>query len=69
MFFQNSGKSYRRRQDSNLWGNIPLDFESNALTTRPRRLPISNHKFLVLISSIQIQSCKKIALNDIITHF
>ena len=28
---------FRREQDSNLWGNIPLDFESNALTTRPSR--------------------------------
>ena len=26
---------YRHEQDSNLWGKIPLDFESNALTTRP----------------------------------
>ena len=25
----------RHEQDSNLWGKIPLDFESNALTTRP----------------------------------
>ena len=33
-------KSYirrRRGQDSNLCGNIPFDFESNALTTRPPR--------------------------------
>lgn len=27
----------RREQDSNLRGKIPLDFESNALTTRPSR--------------------------------
>ena len=26
---------HRCEQDSNLRGNIPLDFESNALTTRP----------------------------------
>ena len=28
----------RCEQDSNLRGNIPLDFESNALTTRPSQL-------------------------------
>ena len=31
-------KQKRREQDSNLRGKIPLDFESNALTTRPSRL-------------------------------
>ena len=37
---QNAGltKSIRCEQDSNLRGNIPLDFESNALTTRPSQL-------------------------------
>ena len=29
---------YRYEQDSNLWGNNPLDFESNALTSRPSQL-------------------------------
>ena len=29
-------KNIRSRQDSNLCGETPLDFESNALTTRPR---------------------------------
>ena len=31
-------KSIRSRQDSNLRGGTPLDFKSNALTTRPRLL-------------------------------
>ena len=31
-------KYLRCEQDSNLRGNIPLDFESNALTTRPSQL-------------------------------
>ena len=31
-------KSIRSRQGSNLRGKIPLDFKSNALTTRPRLL-------------------------------
>ena len=31
-------KYFRGRQDSNLRGETPLDFESNALTTRPRPL-------------------------------
>ena len=31
-------KMFRSRQDSNLRGKIPLDFKSNALTTRPRLL-------------------------------
>ena len=34
----NKMKRIRRRQDSNLRGQSPLDFESNALTTRPRLL-------------------------------
>ena len=29
-------KLFRSRQDSNLRGETPFDFESNALTTRPR---------------------------------
>lgn len=29
-------KKIRSRQDSNLRGETPLDFKSNALTTRPR---------------------------------
>jgi hypothetical protein len=36
--FDETTQNIRREQDSNLWGNIPLDFESNALTTRPSRL-------------------------------
>ena len=32
-------KSARHEQDSNLCGETPLDFESNALTTRPPWLP------------------------------
>ena len=31
-------KVIRSRQDSNLRGETPLDFKSNALTTRPRLL-------------------------------
>ena len=31
-------KSVRCEQGSNLRGNIPLDFKSNALTTRPSQL-------------------------------
>ena len=30
--------TWRSRQDSNLRGETPLDFKSNALTTRPRML-------------------------------
>ena len=33
-------KIFRSRQDSNLRGRNPLDFKSNALTTRPRLLLI-----------------------------
>ena len=33
---ENSPKSDRNRQDSNLRGETPMDFESIALTTRPR---------------------------------
>ena len=32
-------KKFRNRQGSNLRGQSPLDFKSNALTTRPRLLP------------------------------
>ena len=39
LFFTLNGKKFRRRQDSNLRGVTPLDFKSNALTTRPRLLP------------------------------
>ena len=31
---------FRRGQDSNLCGETPFDFESNALTTRPPRPPV-----------------------------
>jgi hypothetical protein len=38
-FFFLAGKNnFRSRQDSNLRGETPLDFKSNALTTRPRLL-------------------------------
>ncbi len=32
----------RCEQDSNLRGNIPLDFKSNALTTRPSQHPAAS---------------------------
>ena len=38
-------KIFRSRQDSNLRGETPLDFESNALTTRPRLLGAGHHGF------------------------
>ena len=38
-------KIFRSRQDSNLRGETPLDFESNALTTRPRLLDAGHHGF------------------------
>ena len=34
-------ETVRSRQDSNLRGETPLDFKSNALTTRPRMLTVS----------------------------
>ena len=45
LFFTLNGKKFRRRQDSNLRGITPLDFKSNALTTRPRLLPYYFHMF------------------------
>ena len=43
-------KNYRCEQDSNLRGESPLDFKSNALTTRPSQLRASsgtgNHSHL-----------------------
>ena len=39
-------KLYRSRQDSNLRGQSPIDFESIALTTRPRMLLINLVKFI-----------------------
>ena len=38
-------KLYRSRQDSNLRGQSPIDFESIALTTRPRLLLEVRSKF------------------------
>ena len=38
---RNFKKFFRSLQDSNLRGETPLDFKSNALTTRPR-LPCSS---------------------------
>ena len=35
MIFLKRKRELRCEQGSNLCGNIPLDFESNALTTRP----------------------------------
>ena len=37
--FDIKDKKFRNRQGSNLRGHSPLDFKSNALTTRPR-LPL-----------------------------
>ena len=37
-------KLFRRRQGSNLRGQCPLDFKSNALTTRPRLLHVGCHQ-------------------------
>ena len=39
-------KVIRSRQDSNLRGQSPIDFESIALTTRPRLLLSFNAKFI-----------------------
>ncbi len=45
-------KNIRSRQDSNLRGGTPLDFKSNALTTRPR-LHVENIKsFWKLVSKL-----------------
>ena len=44
-FFEGSSKTIRCEQGSNLRGKIPLDFKSNALTTRP-----SQHENSVLFS-------------------
>ena len=41
---------YRHEQDSNLWGKIPLDFESNALTTRPSWLHICSQLLQEIIA-------------------
>ena len=38
MIFLKRKRELRCEQGSNLCGNIPLDFESNALTTRPSQL-------------------------------
>ena len=38
---ENKKEKLRCEQGSNLCGNIPLDFESNALTTRPSQLDAS----------------------------
>ena len=40
---------YRSRQDSNLRGETPLDFKSNALTTRPRLLMRHSLKIIHLL--------------------
>lgn len=43
-------KFVRSRQDSNLRGETPLDFKSNALTTRPRLLRIVSKSFIRTVS-------------------
>ena len=45
------GKNIRCRQDSNLCGETPLDFESNALTTRPRQLMVENSDISMLLTT------------------
>ena len=48
-------KKERSRQDSNLRGNIPSDFESDALTTRPRLLLLMQRaQLLVLLKRKQM---------------
>ena len=43
-------KTFRSRQDSNLRGETPLDFKSNALTTRPRLHTLQkNHIFIIIL--------------------
>ena len=44
-------KRYRSRQDSNLRGESPLVFESNALTARPRLLYTDFVLYKIKISS------------------
>ena len=43
----------RCRQDLNLRGETPLDFKSNALTTRPSQL-LQNIKFFIFFASVMI---------------
>ena len=38
IFWKYNLKEFRCEQDSNLRGNIPMDFKSIALTTRPSQL-------------------------------
>ena len=54
-------KTYRSRQDSNLRGETPSDFESDALTTRPRLLWIfsSNAVFKPNIGMIKTRVLEK----------
>lgn len=42
-----SRKIYRCEQGSNLRGETPLDFKSNALTTRPSQLKIHFHFIII----------------------
>ena len=52
IFFLLLKKFLRSRQGSNLRGETPLDFKSNALTTRPRLLLLNflftTYKYLVV---------------------
>ena len=60
----------RHEQDSNLWGKIPLDFESNALTTRPSWPCIQmGWNSQIQIPSIILNSMTKVAclLNQVYT--
>ena len=45
-------KNIRCEQGSNLRGKIPLDFKSNALTTRPSQLMIGENVLLLIPSNM-----------------
>jgi hypothetical protein len=63
---QREKESSRSRQDSNLRGQSPFDFESNALTARPRLLTDNQFSWLASYSihkySCGIQGCHNLAL-------
>ena len=51
-WFGKKQKRIRCEQDSNLRGNIPLDFKSNALTTRPSQLIATRALVLSIDSNV-----------------
>ena len=62
-FLLYSIKNNRCEQGSNLRGQCPLDFKSNALTTRPSQLPtLHNFTLLLLIVTLAKSKLKVVLL-------